>query len=112
MNIRMKLAAFGIAAATALGGAVAPFEAAQAQPSGQLIFGVDHPGDRPALDNVQFIWAGRNYCWYGGGWRGPGWYWCGYAWRRGFGWGGPYGWHGGYGHGYGHGGGHFDHHHR
>ncbi|VTZ50777.1 conserved exported hypothetical protein [Methylocella tundrae] len=46
------------------------------------------------LDEAQFVWGGRRYCWYPGGWRGPGWYWCGYAWRRGFGWGGGAGWRG------------------
>ena len=47
-----------------------------------------------AIENAQFIWQGRRYCWYDRGWRGPGWYWCGHAWRRGSGWGGPVGWHG------------------
>jgi hypothetical protein len=46
------------------------------------------------IETVQFIWGGRNYCWYDSGWRGPGWYWCGYDGRRGLGWGGVYGWHG------------------
>jgi hypothetical protein len=46
-----------------------------------------------SVETVQFVWAGRNYCWYDDGWRGPGWYWCGYAFRRGLGWGGGYGWH-------------------
>jgi hypothetical protein len=46
------------------------------------------------IQDVQFVFGGRRYCWYDGGWHGPGWYWCGYAWRRGFGWGGGYGWHG------------------
>lgn len=46
------------------------------------------------LDEVQFRWRGRRYCWYDHGWRGPGWYWCGYRLRRGLGWGGPLGWHG------------------
>ena len=55
------------------------------------------------LEQAQFLWSGRNYCWYPGGWHGPGYYWCGYAWRRGFGHGG---FHGGGGHGGGfHGGG-------
>ncbi len=67
---------------------------AETSPSGEIIFGVDHPGDRPVADQVQFFWGGRNYCWYDGGWRGPGFYWCGYAWRRGIGWGGGYGWRG------------------
>jgi hypothetical protein len=40
------------------------------------------------LEEVQFFWGGRNYCWYGNAWNGPGWYWCGYPWRRGYGWGG------------------------
>jgi hypothetical protein len=57
--------------------------------------GLRAAADRLAItETVQFIWNGRRYCWYPGGWRGPGWYWCGYAWRRGFGWGGPAGWHG------------------
>jgi hypothetical protein len=47
------------------------------------------------LEQTQFyVFGGRHYCFYPGGWRGPGWYWCGYAWRRGFGWGGPQGWRG------------------
>jgi hypothetical protein len=29
------------------------------------------------LEEVQYAWGGRNYCWYGNGWQGPGWYWCG-----------------------------------
>src|SRR5262249_14894682 len=45
-------------------------------------------------ESAAFVWNGRRYCWYEGGWHGPGWYWCGYAWRRGIGWGGPVGWHG------------------
>ena len=46
------------------------------------------------VEKAQFLFGGRNYCWYDGGWQGPGWYWCGYAWRSGLGWGGGYGWHG------------------
>jgi hypothetical protein len=55
------------------------------------------------VEQAQFIFGGRNYCWYDDGWRGPGFYWCGYAWRRGLGWGGGvgwHGWHGGRGHGH------------
>ena len=44
------------------------------------------------VEQAQFVWGGRNYCWYNSAWRGPGWYWCGYAYRPGFGWGGPVGW--------------------
>jgi len=60
--------------------------------------------DTPIASDVQqaqFIFGGRQYCWYDDGWRGPGFYWCGYSWRRGYGWGGGYGWHGwrgGHGH--------------
>ena len=46
------------------------------------------------VENAQFVWGGRNYCWYDSAWRGPGWYRCGFAWRRGLGWGGAAGWHG------------------
>ena len=49
----------------------------------------DSLADSSPVENAQFIWGGRNYCWYNSAWRGPGWYWCGYAWRRGIGWGGP-----------------------
>lgn len=45
------------------------------------------------VEKTQFMWEGRNYCFYLDGWHGPGWYWCGYSHRRGRGWGGPQGWH-------------------
>ena len=45
------------------------------------------------VEQVQYRFAGREYCFYDDGWRGPGWYWCGYRLRTGFGWGGPMGWH-------------------
>lgn len=46
------------------------------------------------VDQAQYYWGGRRYCWYPLGWHGPGWYWCGYGSRVGFGWGGPVGWRG------------------
>jgi hypothetical protein len=46
------------------------------------------------IERAQFIYLGRQHCFYPDGWHGPGWYWCGYNWRRGFGWGGPEGWRG------------------
>jgi hypothetical protein len=49
------------------------------------------------VEQTQFIFGGRNYCWYDDGWRGPGFYWCGYAFRRGLGWGGGAGWRGWHG---------------
>jgi hypothetical protein len=51
-------------------------------------------GDQSVIDQVQYRYAGREYCWYDDGWRGPGFYWCGYRLRVGLGWGGPAGWHG------------------
>ncbi len=56
------------------------------------------------VQDTQYFFGGRNYCFYPDGWHGPGWYWCGYAYRRGFGWGGGSGWHGWQGGGGGHGG--------
>jgi len=57
--------------------------------------GLGDAADRvSAVEKTQFVYLGRNYCWYPDGWHGPGFYWCGYAWRSGFGWGGPIGWHG------------------
>jgi hypothetical protein len=46
------------------------------------------------VENAQYVFGGRNFCWYSAGWKGAGWYWCGYAARRGLGWGGPAGWRG------------------
>jgi len=51
-------------------------------------------GSLEMIENVQFIFGGRRYCWYDDGWQGLGWYWCGYRWRSGLGWGGGEGWHG------------------
>jgi hypothetical protein len=45
------------------------------------------------IEKTQFVFGGKEYCWYDDGWHGPGWYWCGYALRQGFGWGGAVGWH-------------------
>lgn len=84
----------GLAAATSLLSATLVSPAAQAEPTPQLIFGVDRAVDAPTLDRVQFFYGGRNFCWYDSAWRGPGFYWCGYAWHRGFGWGGGQGWRG------------------
>ena len=46
------------------------------------------------VQQVQFFYDGRNYCWYDDGWQGPGFYLCGFAWNEGYGWGGGYGWNG------------------
>jgi hypothetical protein len=57
--------------------------------------GLGQAADRvSAVEQTQFVYLGRNYCWYPDGWHGPGFYWCGYAYRTGFGWGGPVGWRG------------------
>jgi hypothetical protein len=50
--------------------------------------------DLNMVENAQFLFEGRQHCWYARGWHGPGWYWCGYAYRRGLGWGGEAGWNG------------------
>jgi hypothetical protein len=82
-----------IGAAATLFAASQAITGAQAAPV-QLISGVYHPGEAPALEPVQFFYGGQTYCWYAGGWQGPGFYWCGYAWRQGLGWGGGSGWNG------------------
>jgi hypothetical protein len=49
--------------------------------------------DLNIIDNVQYYYGSRRYCWLDDGWNGPGWYWCdGYG--PGIGWGGGYGWRG------------------
>lgn len=78
-----------LAAVLALSGAVV------AGPVNALPFnGLKTPLTAGDIQQVQFYFGGRNYCWYDAGWHGPGFYWCGYAFRRGLGWGGAYGWRG------------------
>ena len=57
------------------------------------------------VEQTQFVYLGRDYCWYPDGWHGPGFYWCGYNYRRGYGWGGGRTWGRGRGWGWGGGGG-------
>jgi hypothetical protein len=95
--MRKLLLAFAVTASLAAGSVLAAGDV-KAEAAPQLIFGVDRADEAPTLDRVQFIYLGRNYCWYDGGWHGPGFYWCGYAWRRGYGWGGGSGWRGWAGH--------------
>jgi len=52
------------------------------------------PDQLQPFEYAEFIYNGRQYCWYDDGWRGPGWYWCGRAYHEGVGWGGAYGWNG------------------
>lgn len=83
----MKKLAF--AAALMLSGVVAAGEAV-AMPAGPMTT----PAVASDVEQAQYVYGGRNYCWYANGWRGPGFYWCGYAFRRGLGWGGGAGWRG------------------
>jgi hypothetical protein len=96
----MRNLVLSIAASAALF-AAAPLANAQTAPEGRLIFGVESLGAPAPVQDVQFLFGGRNYCWYPVGWHGAGYYWCGYANRRGIGWGGPVGWHGWSGDSYG-----------
>jgi hypothetical protein len=89
LSIAAVLAAVSLA--PAVGGAAAPandllVRSADVAPAA-LLFGRDVVGDA-TLEQAQWFYGGRNYCFYPTGWHGPGYYWCGYAWRRGFGWGG------------------------
>jgi len=94
MKIRLSFLP-SVAAAIGLASAgVASAQPAADAPSAHLIVGVYNQADPVSLQKAQWLWGGRNYCWYPGGWHGPGYYWCGYASRRGIGWGGPAGWHG------------------
>ena len=44
------------------------------------------------VEQAQYTYQGRSYCWYDDGWNGPGWYVCGEYSVRGVGWGGAAGW--------------------
>ncbi len=90
----MRKFAIPLAVAGALGAATTFTGAAQAAP-GDLSAGLGTVAiDLNLVENAQFVYEGRNYCFYLNGWHGPGWYWCGYAFRQGYGWGGVEGWHG------------------
>jgi hypothetical protein len=65
---------------------------ADAMPIGS---GLGHAADQlGAIEQAQYFYGGRNYCWYDDGWRGEGFYWCGYNLRQGLGWGGGVGFRG------------------
>jgi hypothetical protein len=86
-----KLGFMLVTAATLIAGSSANSVAAPVAPDSGIRSAL---ADVNLVEKAQYVWGGRRYCWYQGGWSGPGWYWCGYAWRRGFGWGGPVGWNG------------------
>ena len=67
---------------------------AQAAPVGDQTAVRQSATNLMGVEKTQFLFGGRNYCWYDSAWQGPGFYWCGYAWRGGYGWGGAYGWNG------------------
>lgn len=67
----------------------APAQAAPAGAPGHIGIAADQLNP---VENAQYVYRGRRYCWYEGGWNGRGWYLCGSATRRGYGWGGPHGW--------------------
>jgi hypothetical protein len=83
----------GLRLALVLGAALAGGTASIAQAVPVTPLGPE-AGNAGLLQNVQFFFGGRRFCWYWDGWHGPGWYWCGYAFRRGLGWGGPRGFRG------------------
>jgi Chaperone of endosialidase len=74
---------------------------AQAMPNGAAD-GIRSAADSLKLvESVQYVWNGRNYCWYESGWKGPGWYVCSYGpWVSGLWWGGGHGWHNWHWHGH------------
>ena len=88
--------ALALALAAAIGGGVVLAGPARAAPAGGLAPLGTAAGDINAVEQAQYVYRGRRYCWYINGWRGPGWYRCGYALRRGLGWGGVAGWRGWY----------------
>ena len=88
----MKTVWKSTAAALAMATGALASQQAQAAPMAGGNFGPIM--DYSLVQKAQYIYGGRNYCWYLDGWHGPGWYWCGYSWRRGYGWGGGDGWRG------------------
>jgi hypothetical protein len=96
MNALLRTVAAASAALglVSVGGALAaPATQTMAAQTGLIsgVYDLNHP---LTLEQTQWVFGGRNYCFYVNGWHGPGYYWCGYAFRRGLGWGGPEGWRG------------------
>src|SRR5512141_3249552 len=94
MRIIMKTFGLVVVLAAALGAGTTLAVTAQAAPadlSSQLGAAADSLN---MLEQTQYIYGGRRYCWYFDGWHGAGWYRCGYARRHGLGWGGGTGWQG------------------
>ena len=87
----MRKLALALCATSALAGVSVAIQPAMAgvAPAGAI------PSAPPnGLEEAQYRWRGRSYCFYFDGWNGPGWYRCGWRHRRGMGWGGPTGWRG------------------
>lgn len=90
----MSKLAVGLSALALVAAGTLASGSASAAPAFATGGGYDIGGDGN-VQNVDYFYEGRRYCWYPDGWHGPGWYWCGYAWRRGLGWGSPvWGWNG------------------
>ncbi len=88
---RAWLCAVGLAAVLGMAGAARATPAAPAAPA------IDRSAAQlDVVDRAAYVYRGRSYCWYPGGWNGPGWYRCGYSGRHGYGWGGANGWQGWY----------------
>jgi len=74
----MKRRLHGLPCVIAAIGLIAGGSAAGAAPTGtgapaaRLISGVYSSADPVSLSKAQWVFAGRNYCWYPGGWHGPG----------------------------------------
>jgi hypothetical protein len=90
-NMMKKVAQLAAAGLAALGMMSATASEAAMMVDG---IGVTRLPQIAPIEDAQFFFGGRRYCWYDLGWQGAGWYWCGYEWRRGFGWGGAVGWRG------------------
>ena len=75
-----------IAAAAAFIAAGSVTNRADAMPLGDPVGSRAAIDDLNIVDNVQYFWGGRRYCWYDDGWNGPGLYDCGYRHRHGKGW--------------------------
>jgi len=90
-----------IAAAAAFIAAGSVTNRADAMPLGDPVGSRAAIDDLNIVDNVQYFWGGRRYCWYDDGWNGPGWYWCGRYLIPGIGFGGGVGFRGWRGGGFG-----------
>ena len=72
LTTSLTIAAAILGVGSPLAASAAPGQAAPAATNfdANLTDAVNRGDVAPTLQDAQYLWGGRNYCWYGGGWHG------------------------------------------